>query len=381
MYKYIWPSLIALLTLASCASSNLGTREVGQTPTDKSTFAAGMWEAFDQFEARLQHAGSRITDPVITGYVERLVCDLAAEHCPDIRVYIVQNPTFNASMAPNGMMTVNSGLLLRAENEAQLAFVLAHEIGHFLEQHSFERYAATKNASQISAFLTGGIGNIFAAGSVAAFTREQEIEADQYSLMVIADRGYDLNSAISVWAGLTAELSASDNKTKRKQATRETYFSSHPSPENRSELLKKVAENLNSVETKQNFATYRQSVRSGLLSWLTEDIALRDFGASMNLIDRLSNLGNDRGVLEFARGELYRVRGHEGDHALALASYEQSMKYEDAPAEAWRQAGDRYRAAGETSMAISALSTYLERMPDAADRGLIENVIMKLEGR
>ena len=52
---------------------------------------------------------------------------------------LVRTPYFNASMAPNGMMQVWSGLLLRVDNEAQLAAVLGHEIGHYLARHSVER--------------------------------------------------------------------------------------------------------------------------------------------------------------------------------------------------------------------------------------------------
>ena len=59
-------------------------------------------------------------------------------------------PQFNAMMAPNGMMLVWSGLLLRVENEAQLAAILGHELGHYLERHSVEQLRAAKDRAVLA---------------------------------------------------------------------------------------------------------------------------------------------------------------------------------------------------------------------------------------
>ena len=53
-------------------------------------------------------------DPVLTGYVRELACRVAGDYCGDLRVYLLKNPTFNASMAPNGVMLVHTGLLIRS---------------------------------------------------------------------------------------------------------------------------------------------------------------------------------------------------------------------------------------------------------------------------
>ena len=69
------------------------------------------------------------------------------------QVHLVRTPLFNASMAPNGMMQVWTGLLLRVDDEAQLAAVLGHEFGHYLARHSTERLRDAKSRSAFGAFL------------------------------------------------------------------------------------------------------------------------------------------------------------------------------------------------------------------------------------
>ena len=72
----------------------------------------------DRAEAQLRRSPFVLRDEKLRAYVQDITCRLASQHCPDVRVHLVRTPYFNASMAPNGMMQVWSGLLLRVENEA-----------------------------------------------------------------------------------------------------------------------------------------------------------------------------------------------------------------------------------------------------------------------
>ena len=95
---------------------------------DVASDEGGLWALMDREEARLRRSPFRMREEPLGLYLGDLACRLGAAHCPDIRVYAVRTPYFNASMAPNGMMQVWSGLMLRVENEAQLAAILGHEI-------------------------------------------------------------------------------------------------------------------------------------------------------------------------------------------------------------------------------------------------------------
>ena len=107
----------------------------------------GLWAMMDREERRLRRSPFALRDARLQAYVQGIACRLAGEHCPDVRVHLVRTPYFNASMAPNGMMQVWTGLLLRVDNEAQLAAVLGHEIGHYLARHAVETLRDAKSRS------------------------------------------------------------------------------------------------------------------------------------------------------------------------------------------------------------------------------------------
>ncbi|MBP6194207.1 MAG: hypothetical protein KA451_07395, partial [Methyloversatilis sp.] len=66
----------------------------------------GLWALMDREEEKLKRSRFLLGDADLQRYVSDIACRLAGEHCPDMRVYVVRTPYFNASMAPNGMMQV-----------------------------------------------------------------------------------------------------------------------------------------------------------------------------------------------------------------------------------------------------------------------------------
>ena len=132
---------VAAALLAGCASvpPRPPVTDTAPPPAADSD-ESGLRYAMDQIERQVQASPRRITDPAINVYVRDLVCRLAADDCDQVRVYVMDVPAFNANMAPNGMTQVWSGLLLRCEDEAQLAFVLGHEIGHYRNRDTLAQW-------------------------------------------------------------------------------------------------------------------------------------------------------------------------------------------------------------------------------------------------
>ena len=127
------------LLLSACAAPRVDRVTPAAPAPAVETDEAGLIMQMDRFEADLRNSAALVRDPALNRYLAELTCRVAGDYCNDIRVYLVRQPYFNAQMAPNGMLIVWTGLLLRVEDEAQLAFVLGHEVGHYVERHSLAR--------------------------------------------------------------------------------------------------------------------------------------------------------------------------------------------------------------------------------------------------
>jgi len=111
--------------------------DVGYEPVDADE--RGIWQSMEQIEETIQASPQRLNAPELQGYTGSIIEQLMGRETPDLRIYLMQSALFNASMFPTGMMVVNTGLMARVRNEAQLAAVLGHEAGHYYRKHSIER--------------------------------------------------------------------------------------------------------------------------------------------------------------------------------------------------------------------------------------------------
>lgn len=139
---------------------------------------------------------------------ERLLASRYDINAGDFTFFVVENPSINAFAIPGGFIGINSGLIMAAHNEAQVASVMAHEVAHVLQRHIARRYASQGNSgikaaatilaaillSQRSpeagqaALLTG-----LAASQQSAinFTRTHEYEADRIGIQLLSEAGYN----------------------------------------------------------------------------------------------------------------------------------------------------------------------------------------------
>jgi tetratricopeptide (TPR) repeat protein len=382
--------LAVFLVCASCAGrgdSPVAFPDIqpGQRPSLDSD-EAGLWMQMDRVEASLRTSGQLITDSNLNTYVHEVVCRLTGPSCADIRIYIVETPHFNASMAPNGTMQVWTGLLLRAQNEAQLAFVLGHEFGHYLRRHSLQIWRDLRSKSDslvlfrvLSAAagvgFVGDLGQLIALSSLYAFSRDNEREADDVGFELMAKAGYDPQEASRIWEALLKEQAASN---KRRPAI---FLATHPSPEERIETLKAraqqtMASRQTPVVGKERLLTAIQPFRS---MFLRDELRRREFQETQVLLDRLFDNGSGLGELHFFQGELYRLRGEPGDEQKAVTAYRQAVGSPDAPAEAHRALGLLLTRTGDRAGARSAFARYLEIRPRADDREMIHEYLKKLE--
>jgi predicted Zn-dependent protease len=332
----------------------------------------------DREEQRLRRSPFVLRDAALTAYLQDLVCRLGGEHCADVRVHVVSNPLFNANMAPNGMMQVWSGLLLRMDNEAQLAAVLGHELAHYLERHSLERLRDTRSRAAVAQFIglfgvAGMVANLGITASMFAFTRDQESRADRLGMALMQRAGYDGAQAAQVWDNLMAEMRVTGGDD---AGSRNPLLATHPAPANRRDELMRLAGGRGGELRATAFETAIGGYR---LEWLLAEVRRGQYEQSLALFNRGLTRSSDDAALRFARGEVYRLREEPGDLERAAADLVSASASPQAPAQAFRALGLLRRRQGDAQGAVAAFQQYLARAPQAGDAALIQTYLTQLQ--
>ncbi len=366
------------LALVGCAAPVAeGRIETGYKP-QLATDEGGLWHAMDKAEVDVKRSDKLVRDPDLNAYVADIMCRLAGDNCRDVRTYILRVPYFNASMAPNGMMQVWSGLLLRTQNEAQLAAVLGHELGHYLERHQLQRWREARATTDVAAvFAIGfgvvgaGVAAVAAQSSISAFSRDQERRADEIGLQLMTKAGYRPLEASRVWEQLVAEEAAAKDKSEKS-----VFFASHPAAEERMATLRAKAEAAGGASEATFAERYRDRMSKMRSVLLQDELKLRQYERSLVVLQQLSADGED-GEIAFFSGEVHRLRDEGDDRIRARECFERAVALGGCPVETYRSLGLVQLRSGDHAAADASFGRYLELKPDATDRDMIRSYLSK----
>src|SRR5580765_6802267 len=233
----------------------------------------------------VERSSKLIDDPVVTEYVNRVGQNLVRNS--DARVpftiKVIDSDEVNAFALPGGFFYVNSGLILRAQEESELAGVMAHEISHVTARHG------TKNATKgelmqlatIPLILLGpggwaGYGiyqglNLSIPLTYLKFNRDSDREADYLGLQYMYKAGYDPNSYVTFFERIQAD-------EKRRPGTIPKVFSTHPpTPERIENSQKEIARILPAkpeyIVTTSEFDTVKARLRNIMFTRKVQDNA------------------------------------------------------------------------------------------------------------
>jgi predicted Zn-dependent protease len=192
-----------------------------------------------QLAAQVEREAKFVDDPIISEYVNRVGQNIVLHSDAKIpfTIKVIDSDEVNAFALPGGFFFVNKGLVLAADNEAELAGVMAHEIAHVAARHAMEnqRKMQILDYGILAGILLGGgvIGNVlYNAGglieglSFLKFTRGAEEEADKLGVQYMWAAGYDPNAMATMFEKLEA-------KNKKKPGTIAKLFATHPAPPDR----------------------------------------------------------------------------------------------------------------------------------------------------
>ncbi len=186
-----------------------------------------------EYATQIESSLKLVTDPTINEYVNRVGQNLVRNSDAKVpfTIKVVDSDVINAMALPGGFFYVNSGLILAADNEAELAGVMAHEIAHVAARHTtrqLTRYQFINYASLPLIFVGGGIG--LAAREAAGigipmtflkFNRSFEAEADYLGIQYMYKAGYDPNEFVNFFEKIQAQ-------EKKKPGSMAKVFADHP---------------------------------------------------------------------------------------------------------------------------------------------------------
>lgn len=391
--------------------SQLCAAQGAHEPLD--TDEAGIWMVMDKHEQMVRTSQKRVEDPFLEDYLGNLTCELAPEHCDDIRIYVLRTPGFNASMAPNGAMFVQTGLLMRLQDESELAAVLGHEIGHYTHEHTINRLRKLQGRRSAFAVVGTAIGaagtvaqagaaTVYDANSVAAMTdtalamvnvagvfahyqliafgRDQETEADEIGFDRLVSAGFDPLGPSKVWDKVVAEQEAGD------RVAGFSMFSTHPAPSERLSLLQKRAQGL--PEGKINSNAYLDMVQKHRLDWLRDEVEVQHPQALTHIIEKQISLGLDPATGYFLLGKRWQWLSEQErskskrKYALQAAANAFSAgdgdQNTELPPEGYREWAKVSLALDLKHEATKYFEKYLELEPDAWDARFIKKELSKL---
>lgn len=212
----------------------------------------------------LEELGGSVRNSAVTGYVEKIGRKLAAKSSRsriDYHFTVVDDSMINAFALPGGYIYITRGMLATLQDEAELAAVLGHEVGHVEKRHGVDQIksmvvaekgtkyaagAAGKAGGALGEKLTRKIADVFARMALSGYGRSQELEADRAGIQFANSSGYDPDGAVRLFETLL-ELTG---------GKKGGIFASHPDTQKRIEEAKKEITGLSKRGKATNKAQY-----------------------------------------------------------------------------------------------------------------------------
>jgi predicted Zn-dependent protease len=239
---------IALLLLASVPSQILARNDNEKDPEtigDRNVSGKVNFYSLEkeialgkQLAQQVERQSTIINDPVVAEYINRIGQNLVRNSDAKVpfTIKVIEDPQVNAFALPGGFFFVNSGLILKADTEAELAGVMAHEIAHVAARHG-TRQATRGQIAQLATLPLIFMGGAAAYGIYEAsglllpvtflkFSRANEAEADYLGLQYMYKAGYDPTAFVDFFEKI-------ETLEKRKPGTMSKLFATHPPTDDR----------------------------------------------------------------------------------------------------------------------------------------------------
>ncbi len=381
---------LLLLTPAVEAAKIKPATEITQLPENEEE--RDLWDVATGHEQNLEEEGRIVRDAALEAYLESIADRLLEDrldHLPiNIRVFVVSNNLLSAWVYPYGKIAVNTCLLAGMENEAQLAAILAHELSHFIQRHSYRELIADKRQSVVgkglgllataaAASQTGTVdtslmntGGLWTDLVTSGYSRKNEHIADAQGLEFMIDAGYDAEQAVRAFEILR-------QNDEYGVVSPALLWSSHPTLDDR---LKNLSRAVAKEKKRKDYvpgtvpdpASYDVAVATALMTTGVLDLEERYFERARRALTRYTAARPDDARGHFLLAETDRFEHPDGpDFAPRISAYEAALEADPGYAPALREIGMAERQQGNSAEARAAFENYLIVNGNALDAGII----------
>ncbi len=234
--------LLLLFMLSGCATTGVNRGDVNLISMEEE------WQLGRQLEQDLNRELRLVNDGTANAYIERIGQQIVRQtELADVpwSFHIVDDPAINAFNTPGGNVYVNTGLILAADNVAQLVGVMSHEIAHGVARHGTERLTKAYGLNIGAGLLLGSdpsayeqvLAQIAGTGAIAKFSRNDEREADELGVRYMYQAGYDPEGMAQMFEHLLEERQGRPGAVAQ-------FFSTHPLTERRIRDVRRAANQL-----------------------------------------------------------------------------------------------------------------------------------------
>ena len=298
-------SLMFYSLLSGCVAVPVATDETGPQASpsraDEPADARELKQRADFAGVEFEQQGQLLPASAMQNMVNQLARQFNVD--TPLHFHVMRDASINAFAMPNGHIYLNVGLLAKLENQAQVAFVMAHEAAHVIQQHSLHAHLDRKRSSvgsQIASVLSGGLisGEAIIFMRAARYSREQELDADAVGLALYRRAGFSTLNIERVF-----ELFQETNVQESEQ---DSTYASHPNNAIRRDAIHKLLSDSDSNKARparmSDQVVVEAAIEAGNLR-----IVERHYHLALSAIRRAQAIYPDNAELNFLEAECLRL--------------------------------------------------------------------------
>lgn len=356
----IWIIFCGLLLLVTASHSSIASSEA----LIDDEISRGLYRA-GKIEEAIAKNEQIYLDDQLTQYLKGIMDKLYPDYKNISRMHILISTESNAFVLANGSVYVNLGLLAIAENEAQVASVLAHEGAHYTLSHQLLSQQHLKDVASSVDFY----GMDRSLADLSDYSVDLETEADNVGFRRLLNAGYDPKEAVNMYKSIEAELRRQNLKEQR-------MYPTHPKIRDRVAHFKQLSEGHSGFVGRESYLKEMSALRIKYYQLNLSKYLYKNVLASLVHKNRIADAPPEAWLY---LGEAYRQRSEKDDEAKAENAYLHAIEAVPEFAPPYAALGILYMKHNDTQKALKQFDNYFALSPDTQNTAYIRQYYSEIK--